>query len=743
MTDPLLARSFALILGLSLATACGRDASDSAPPAVQALTDPALTFVVESLAPTNLPPAAVEALEREVPHVVGEVVPASSLQPRRRGVPAELVAWEFPLRLPARSVADVGALRWEGRTVRHMDPAAKFVPPYWTVDSGRGVLVLAAGETAPTGDLAVDYALDVAELGRFDAAVEAPDPTTFTRRSLTVGEHTWSAFYLPAPASAFVDVVLPEDAQLWMDLGLRSIGAAVGDGAVLEVLDDERLLATLTVAPGAAVRSERVDLARLGPGPARLRFRTRPGSGAADPVGDYVFVGDPRIVTSRSTQPADTPRNLVFVLVDTLRADHMSSAGYERETSPRMDAHAATGVHFRRAQAQSSWTRPAMASIFTGLLPSQHGVLRVDATHRLGASFETLAERFRAAGFQTVSLVNNPQLGPEFGLGQGFGELVSTGRYADDLVDEAIAWIDANGAAPYFLYLHVADPHDPYRAHPAFDFLPDYEGRAYDLVDDLIEGKLEFAQRAAGRFHLEELEVPYKDVTEDELAKMIALYDGEIAFTDRELGRLFDHLEATGQAEDTLVVLTSDHGEEFGEHGGYFHGYTLHREVLEVPLYFTGPGVQPGLVRDEPVTHVDLLPTLLELFALDPPALRVGRSYAASLRGGPAPELAPIVQETGFRVPHKVAWTEGDTKSILQTAQDTLRVYDLANDPDEHADLAAEREAHARAMRTRLRDWLETQTLLHERLGGSEAGGVELDADLQRRLAEIGYGWGE
>ena len=101
------------------------------------------------------------------------------------------------------------------------------------------------------------------------------------------------------------------------------------------------------------------------------------------------------------------------------------------------------------------------------------------------------------------------------------------------------------------------------------------------------------------------------------------------------------------------------------------------------------------------------------------------------------------MQETGFRVPHKVAWTEGDTKSILQTAQDTLRVYDLATDPDEHADLAAEREAHARAMRTRLRDWLETQTLLHERLGGSEAGGVELDADLQRRLAEIGYGWGE
>jgi len=268
---------------------------------------------------------------------------------------------------------------------------------------------------------------------------------------------------------------------------------------------------------------------------------------------------------------------VLFVSIDTLRADHLGFEGWQRPTSPFLDALAAKSVVFDDAQSASSWTLPSLASIMTSLQASAHGCDQIAS--RLDPSYTTLAELLRDSGYDTAFVASHVFLSAGYGLQQGFTH-VDTRILQDEsaitspaVTDWGLSWLEnkaaANDDVPWFLWLHYFDPHAPYLVH---------------------EGVSE-------RFG-----------TESDVDR----YDGEIAFTDQHLGRLFEAFERLGFAENTILVVVADHGEEFGEHGVQGHGYDLHEEVVRVPLLMRVPGIAPRRVS-EVVPTIDVMPTLLEL----------------------------------------------------------------------------------------------------------------------------------
>ena len=248
--------------------------------------------------------------------------------------------------------------------------------------------------------------------------------------------------------------------------------------------------------------------------------------------------------------------SLLLVSIDTLRADHVGVYGAVDARTPVIDRLAAEGTRFTTAIASAPLTLPSHASILTGLYPPHHGV-RYNGISRLLPSFDTLTERLRDAGYATGAVVGSAVLAGKYGLDQGFDhyddDTRSRGdpaeRPASEVTDGALAWLE-HAERPFFLWVHYYDPHERY-APPA-----------------------PFADRFAGR-----------------------PYDGEVAYVDAELGRLFDSLAARGELDEALIVVTSDHGESLGEHAELTHSYSLYDAVLAVPLVFRGPGVPPAPPR--------------------------------------------------------------------------------------------------------------------------------------------------
>jgi arylsulfatase A-like enzyme len=347
-------------------------------------------------------------------------------------------------------------------------------------------------------------------------------------------------------------------------------------------------------------------------------------------------------------------RNLLLITVDTLRADRLGAWGHDEPTSPSLDALARHGVRFRNARSTSSWTLPALASLLTSLHASTLGIWNYQSS--LGDSFTTLAERLGDHGFRTAGVGSHTYLSGRFGLQQGFedfdDELVhenlgaSHRMISSDLVtDRALAFLDAQpqGGPRWFLWAHYFDPHRLYLIHPG--------------VSELFG-----------------TETPEQ------------LYHGEIAFTDREIGRLLEGLTRFGLAEDTLVIFTSDHGEEFGEHGSNGHGKHLYREIVDVPLLVCAPGVEARDVN-EVVSLVDVLPTAFDLLGLPLPEGLAGRSLVPAMLGEPLTPQPALAEARLF----------GQWDSIEQGSWRLLRVkggeypqlFDREADPLDQHDVAS------------------------------------------------------
>ena len=420
----------------------------------------------------------------------------------------------------------------------------------------------------------------------------------------------------------------------------------------------------------------------------------------------------------------ESPRpDVLVVTLDTTRADHLGAYGYERPTSPNLDALAAESIVYDNAYSTSSWTLPAHASLFTGKYPTSHGVrhdpegalvlasaIRVPEGIRargLAAEEVTLAEALSRAGYATGAVVAGPWLLRVFGFDAGFdhyddsGIVNNAGRTAESVTDAALDWLashEGEERPPFFLFLNYFDPHAPYWPPPVYrrTFLP-------PGVEPNVHG-----QRQA-----------------------IDLYDAEILYMDRQLGRLLDGLRESGAYRDTLIVVTADHGELFGDHGDWGHERYLWQELVRIPLIVKLPGgARPAQRISVPAQLVDVFPLVLDL---------AGVAAPDGIQGGVPPTDRPVLAEVhpidpGSGTGSWRAQWDGDTKFMWNTLGERY-LFDLGRDPGERENLVERQPELARRAEARL----------HETFAGlppppsDGAGSVAIDEATQKALRELGY----
>lgn len=416
---------------------------------------------------------------------------------------------------------------------------------------------------------------------------------------------------------------------------------------------------------------------------------------------------------------AGRARSVILISLDTVRADHLSCLGSARPTSPNIDALAAAGTLFEDATTTAPWTVPAHLSMLTGLYPRSHGV---DGwTKSLPPSITVLPELLRAHGLSTAAFVNAHLLRPERGFGRGFEHFHVTPAANDDrgatraVLAAALDWIEGRGKEPFFAFLHLYDAHSDYRARARFR--ERFVGGGSGVVDGTT------AQLKAYR------EGRIEGWGAAEAEALARLYDAGLAQLDADLARLFERLKASDLWSTTLVVLTSDHGEEFLEHGSVLHGRTLHRELVDVPLVLRGPGVPAGRRVAGDVSLVDIAPTVLALVGAPAPEQLEGVDLSQAWL---APESWPPRRAVFSEADRWMAMRPGDRRRLVRKGRYALHfdelsgrheLFDLELDPDELEDISA-------------REPTLVQALRHE-LERFESGARELDTDLELSAEEL------
>jgi len=412
--------------------------------------------------------------------------------------------------------------------------------------------------------------------------------------------------------------------------------------------------------------------------------------------------------------------NVVLILIDTLRADRLGLYGYERDTSPTIDDLGRYGVVFRNVVSQSSWTKTSMASLWTGTYPVRHGVLRYN--HVLPEDVKLPAEIFDEAGYRTAGIWRNGWVAPNFGFGQGFDVYVkptigreranikhsnpSSNRLQGtdvDLLRSATEFLGNFGHEKFFLYVHMMDLHQYVYDEKATDFGPSYSDA----------------------------------------------YDKSINWTDRLVAALVQELDDRDLLKKTLVVIASDHGEAFQEHGSEGHARDLHREVTQVPLVLALPfRLDPGIQVEQRISNVDIWPTLLDLAGLPPmPGVdgvsRVplileagGESVQAAADGPSFSQLDRRWGHPRFEPRPLVAVTEDHLRLLVDTGDtDAVELYDLDADPKEQENLAKARPEDAARLKGEIDHYLENA----EPPWGAAPGVVELDEMKLNQLRALGY----
>jgi arylsulfatase A-like enzyme len=447
--------------------------------------------------------------------------------------------------------------------------------------------------------------------------------------------------------------------------------------------------------------------------------------------------------------PSKPRRNVLLISLDSLRADHVGAYGYKRDTSPSFDRFAKDGVLFRNAISTSSWTLPTHLTMFTGRSQVSHGVV-VD-TLVLSTAIPTLGEIFKEAGYSTAGFVSGPYVGGHYGYARGMDTYTdfsaSWGKGAEargailspTINEKALAWLDQQvvpgsreAKEPFFLFLHYFDIH--------YDFVPP---APYDTMFDP-----DYTGTMDGKFFIERDDVHPKMDPRD-LEHILALYDGEIRFTDEHVGRILDKLKALGLYDDTVVLITADHGDEFFEHGNKGHHRTVYDEVLRIPFALRLPGGEhSGRTVDEQVSLLDVFPTLLDAAGFRIPSDVEGESLAAWVRGQRSSREAiysDFYDKRGFnlqvarRTP--VEKTIQHFNRITHPKRGPLEYYDLAKDPAESDNRADEQPAPMAGAIEAMTTWLDLRwrTHRHTELATAGVASIEIDAETQERLKALGY----
>ncbi len=392
--------------------------------------------------------------------------------------------------------------------------------------------------------------------------------------------------------------------------------------------------------------------------------------------GLMIGLSELRIRRQSSAPRAETGAypNVLVLLVDTLRADHLGCYGYGRDTSPTLDRLSQQGVRYERCLAPSSWTLPSVASLMTGQHPPTHGVVDAMGGLRLPSAFETLPERLARRGVSTAAFSANFLVGSSNGFDQGFERFVHLPfADAEPVNDAFLDWVDEIGSRPFFAYVHSFDPHLPYGAPEPWGrhFVPEVTESL--VLSEVIERFHAVAQQAAlfaDRIEVREAVEGHLKVDGSRIVistwlrdRLIDLYDGEIRYWDAQLARLLEELERRGLRETTWIIVTSDHGEAFGEHGYLAHGQTLYDELVRVPLIVVPPGGGAGRTEPQVVEMIDLAATTLQVFGL------------------PLPEdwrAVPLPVESGDRATHTAAFSHVSAR-IRPDGEESIRQVELSS----------------------------------------------------------------
>ncbi|MEZ6015313.1 MAG: sulfatase [Planctomycetota bacterium] len=457
------------------------------------------------------------------------------------------------------------------------------------------------------------------------------------------------------------------------------------------------------------------------------------------------------------------PPNVVLIIADTLRADRLSVQGGPPGLTPHLDALAAESARFAAANAHAPWTLPSIASLLTSLHPLEHGAGgRVPRFTGLDPAVTTLPDVLKKRGYASHAIVNVTFLDPKtFGVTRGFDDVDQVSfennvevRAATSTTDAALRWLDArdgsNGpkgsggtggtggsgstggtggtggsggsGAPFLLLVHYFDPHAVYAPPPHF--------REVWAAEQDRKSAWTFGTRE----EMVALRAGQLDLSRATIARAARLYDGEVAYLDAEVGRLLAGLTARGLDDDTVVVFTADHGEEFLEHGSFEHGHSLFEELLHVPLMIRAPGLAPTVVEDR-VRLVDVAPTICELLDLPAPDAFVGESLLPLARGAEHGARPVFAHGNFWRAPLS-SWTAGEWKLIVE-ASGAAHLYHLAADPREQTDLAAAEPARVAALRASLKAAQDAMSAL------ARGGHAALTEAQQRALSGLGYGGGD
>ncbi len=436
------------------------------------------------------------------------------------------------------------------------------------------------------------------------------------------------------------------------------------------------------------------------------------------------------LFVARSVQEPAGP-HVFILLIDVLGAGHLGCYGYERATSPHIDRFAQDAVLFEQTTSSSTFTKTSVASLFSGLAPHHHGVyvgnLR-DSADRvtsdvLSRDLTVLAEEMRRCGFLTLGLVHNEQLRPYMGFDQGF-----------DLYDNEPGWMPGMAtefraqrarwprSERLFAYVHFLDLHGPYCPIPPYDTMFGRYSDAFDEID----------QHSTWQKYVHQVRSKEIEPTQADLEQLRSLHDGLLVFVDEWIGRILDDLKADGLYDQSLIVLTGDHGDAFGQHGFINHANTPYEEIVRVPLLIKLPGSRNGGSRVKtPVGLVDVLPTLLDFVGQVSTAPRDGQSFLPWLEDpAAAPPLSPrtYVSEYGLTA----SLREGDWKLVYDPRR-PLELYDLGADPKELLNVYAEEPEIAR----RLEERLEAVFAARRQLREGER--VVVDPETLRELEALGY----
>lgn len=579
-------------------------------------------------------------------------------------------------------------------------------------------------------------------------------PQPAGRESIGKQDEYRNTVYVHSPSTLAYNVSVPKNAQVHFGMGITAKNNPIRFRVSVEGSTNE--LYSKTISDLNGWEDGNVDLSAYAGRNVRLLFRTD-----AEREGAVALWANPLLTI-------DTPKprpNLLIYLIDTLRADHSSAYGYSRDTTPFLKRFGAGGVVFDDCQTQATWTKPSTASLMTSLYSFTHGIVN-DADTIPNAS-TTIAEQLRAAGYVTASIVSNPFAGTTTGLQRGFDYmdeypvvLRNRAEAADRGTDSAalnkvlFPWLDRHRNESFFLYAHATDPHAPYR--PPAGFEEKFANPAETAEFNKDYARLRTEREYGGGTVVNRASCAKAGIDPDRfIHRAIDRYDGEILHNDHSLELLVGKLKQLGILDNTLVIVVSDHGEEFWDHGWTAHGHSLYQELTHGVFTMWNPKLlrTPRRIA-EPVQLIDVMPTVLDLLGLKVPVMVEGQSLVPLLRGQAFHRRGPVMTS---RFAHPGALPDGpvrenrtDTFAFVdakwkliyrdkaaKVGMNRVELYDRIADRAEQKNVAAEHPHEVERMMNEVGKWIDAQNKVRVVLG--HGGKSTLDQQTIDQLRSLGY----